>query len=374
MTEIFRITMLPAQDGDSLLVELGPASSPFRMLIDGGRSRAVGAIRTLLAGLPPRATPLVDVLVLTHVDADHIEGLLEVLDTDADAGRLFGDVWFNGRKHMLAAKGIVLKPSVAPAAAAAPTPRVAVLSIGQGLEFSELIDRQKLKWNAAFAGKPVMTRPDQPLPVVAIAAGATLTVLGPPVGKLKKFEADWAKAFDAAAREAEPTLRTAAPRDKVTAANLRALARELDRPDTAKPNGSSIAFAIHYKGKSALFAGDAHPDDLARALKRFAADGKRAVFSVVKASHHGSARNNTSELMTALGAERWLISTDGSRHQHPDPEGIARIVLNAPAGELVFNYRSSFNEDWSDPALQTAFGFTARHMGEGENYTLDLLA
>lgn len=371
MDDIFRITMLEAQDGDCFLVEIGEAASPCRLLIDGGRSQAAPSIKNLLESLPRRDRPPVDVLVLTHVDADHIEGLLKLLAGETSSH--FGDVWFNGRPQMAAVHGIALPQRLAADDDAA-RETADVLSVVQGLAFGELVARHRMQWNGAFGGAPAMTVTGEPLPAVDLAGGAVLTLFGPPAEKLRAFAPEWDEAVLQATRDAVLTLRAERPHEKVTPATLRALADSNDRPDKTRPNGSSIAFAIEYQGKRALFAADAHPDDLAKALRRYAPDGKRAVFDLVKAAHHGSARNNTSELMRCLEAPLWLISTDGSRHQHPDPEAMARIVLNGPAGkQLVFNYLSRFNADWSDTSLQAAFGFTARHMTDGEIYSIDLI-
>lgn len=376
MTDIFRITMLPAQDGDCLLVEVGEKASPYRLLIDGGRAKATPSIRALLASLPAREAPLIDVLVLTHVDEDHIEGLLTLLEEAPQADHWFDDVWFNGRQHLWQARGVAApQPKIMPAPrAGAPRPQEDVLSVAQGNEFAQLIARLKLKWNDAFGGAPVMTELARPLPALAVARDAVLTILGPPKEKLATFAPNWPAAFAGAARQPEPTLRAARDRPKVTRDNLGALAKSLDQADTAKPNGSSIVLALQFRRRSALFAADAHPNDLAKALRRFAPNGKRAVFTLVKAAHHGSARNNTTLLMQALEGAQWLISTDGSRHYHPDPEAIARIVLNGPPGkELVFNYLSDFNKEWAQGDLQAAFGFTARHMTAGRAFSIDLM-
>jgi len=120
-----------------ILVELGVENSPFRMLIDGGRASAKEPLSALLANLPKRAPPALDVVVLTHVDADHIEGLLDLLDAD-DAPEI-GE--FNGGHHLLAAAGIAT-----PARRARPGPPSAdgweqVLSIAQGIDFSGLIEK-----------------------------------------------------------------------------------------------------------------------------------------------------------------------------------------------------------------------------------------
>ncbi|WEZ85493.1 hypothetical protein P6U16_25845 (plasmid) [Rhizobium sp. 32-5/1] len=82
MSDRVSISMLCADDGDCLFVE----AAGFRLLVDGGRARAgTGALPAFLASLPPRAgRPTIDLMILTHVDADHIEGLLAFL---ADPGR-----------------------------------------------------------------------------------------------------------------------------------------------------------------------------------------------------------------------------------------------------------------------------------------------
>jgi beta-lactamase superfamily II metal-dependent hydrolase len=38
-------------------------------------------------------------LILTHIDADHIEGLLKLV-AERDSLVTFKDVWFNGRQHL----------------------------------------------------------------------------------------------------------------------------------------------------------------------------------------------------------------------------------------------------------------------------------
>lgn len=277
---------------------------------------------------------------------------------------------------MAMARGIAITPRRSARRAGPPDQNTeTVLSVAQGLEFGALLADRETSWNGAFNGAPVMTQSDRPLPQLAIAAGAQLTVLGPPDTKLAAVAPQWAAAFRTAAMGAEPTLRAGRPRPVPVPGNLPDIAKQLDVEDRTKLNGSSIAFAVTYKGKRALFAADAHPDDLTTALRRFEPGEAPVHFDVVKAAHHGSARNNTSGLLKLLSARRWLISTDGSRHQHPDPEAVARIVLSsAHTKELVFNYSSEFNWHWSNPTLQASYGFTAQYVqGEG-TFRIDLLS
>jgi hypothetical protein len=302
------------------------------------------------------------------VDADHIEGLLELLRTPSPLR--IGDVWFNGHRHINQARG----RSVGTPRARLPVSddRSEILSIAQGLELSALIERRGAIWNKAFGGGPILVDRDQPLPTIELFAGGKITLLGPTRSKLSAFAPDWDSAFAAA----EATLGGARERPFPCVGQIERIAAEYDRPDRAKANGSSIAFIVEFAGRRALFTGDAHPDDLCSALQRFAPNDDYLMFELVKAPHHGSAKNNTSELLKRLAGRRWLISSNGSRHQHPDPEAIARIVLTATriSGglDLVFNYRTEFTAPWEDKGLQDAHGFRTHFAGCDKPYSIDL--
>jgi len=136
-----------------------------------------------------------------------------------------------------------------------------------------------------------------------------------------------------------PTLR-GRDRPKPTVGNLRELAKQLDVADTQKPNGTSIALIIEHAGRRVLFAANAHPGDIADALKGYQPGAGRVRFDAIKVAHHGSARNNTSRLVDQREGPLWLVSTNGAHHDHPDPEAIARIVLTPPQEKiLAFNDR-----------------------------------
>ena len=95
---VFRIDMLPAREGDCLWIEYGDANRPRRMLIDGGRQLAYDTLKQRFAALPANQRQF-ELLILTHVDADHIEGLLKLVK-DPDLPVNFKDVWFNGYRHL----------------------------------------------------------------------------------------------------------------------------------------------------------------------------------------------------------------------------------------------------------------------------------
>src|SRR5258708_523696 len=96
---MFRITMLPAEDGDCFLVETGTPENIHRILIDGGRlSTARTHLHALMDTVRQSHRPRIDLVVVTHVDADHIEGLLDLMT--AENVPEIGEIWFNEFRHI----------------------------------------------------------------------------------------------------------------------------------------------------------------------------------------------------------------------------------------------------------------------------------
>src|SRR6478752_7301035 len=92
------IEVLPARLGDCLLVECRRPTGPtWRMLVDGGPPDTWPLLEARLRRLDP-ADRHIDVAVITHIDNDHIGGMLELLASDLAAD--VADFWFNGPPHL----------------------------------------------------------------------------------------------------------------------------------------------------------------------------------------------------------------------------------------------------------------------------------
>jgi hypothetical protein len=101
----------------------------------------------------------------------------------------------------------------------------------------------------------------------------------------------------------------------------------------------------------------------------------RLPLDAMKLSHHGSQANLTDSFLRLVRCPRFLVSTDGSRFNHPDDLAIYRLLSGAPGCSLEFNYRSSRNEKWADPGQQERRGYMASYPNEGEEgICIDLLA
>jgi hypothetical protein len=77
--------------GDCTLLEYSePHGISFRMLVDGGARLPDALIKHLKNCRRPEGSPQIDVVVLTHVDYDHLGGLTELLDKSISIGEYWG--------------------------------------------------------------------------------------------------------------------------------------------------------------------------------------------------------------------------------------------------------------------------------------------
>src|SRR5580704_17507749 len=71
---IFHIEMLPAENGDCLWIEYGDPKHSHRIVVDCGAKLTADILATRMKGVE---APL-KLFVLTHIDADHINGVLPI--------------------------------------------------------------------------------------------------------------------------------------------------------------------------------------------------------------------------------------------------------------------------------------------------------
>jgi len=335
---MYQIELLPAAHGDALWIEYGDARHPCRVVIDGGPAPTYElGLRRRIEGLPARSRQI-DLFVVTHIDADHIDGAIILLQEAAALGVRFGEVWFNAWPQLEAAGGEVYKPVQGEFLGALLQEIPAVATV----------------WNARTQGAAVVTSEAGALPRYELPGDARLTLLSPGPKQLKRLRSRWS----AAIREFSPGDRTEALK--------RLAARREYRPPEAHPvfgergygddrsvaNGSSIAFVLEYDGVSCLFGGDAHPRVLAESLRRLTGSGPLRL-DAVKLPHHGSLSNVSEEFVAAVDCRRWLVSTNGASFGHPDRETAELIAKHSSEPpEFLCNYRSPTTEALADRSAQ----------------------
>ncbi len=343
---MFRIEMLPAFHGDCIWIEYGEVDKPYRILIDGGPLPTYGALRSRLNKVP-KDERFFELFVLTHVDADHIESTVKLLNAPSLDFKI-GDIWFNAWKHLLPSQRDQLGPV-------------------QGEYVSALIRKHGLPWNKAFNEGPVAVPENADMPVITLKDNMKLTLLSPDVSKLAKLAPEWAKAVKAAglepgvqkeALEDLSTKKRYRPRDELgrIRVDIEELARAPFESDQTAPNASSIAFLAEYKGKASLFLGDAHAPEIENAIRRLLTKRNMDKLAVdaVKIPHHGSRHNVSRGMIELIQSPRYLVSTNGNIFEHPDLEAIARIIkYGGRSPGIFFNYLSETTRIWKDQAGQT---------------------
>lgn len=96
---MFTIEMLPAAHGDCLWIEYGSGQEVRRVLIDGGPAHTYPALRKRILHLPVNQRHF-ELLIITHIDADHIEGVVRLLQDAQALNCQFERIWFNGREQL----------------------------------------------------------------------------------------------------------------------------------------------------------------------------------------------------------------------------------------------------------------------------------
>jgi glyoxylase-like metal-dependent hydrolase (beta-lactamase superfamily II) len=132
---MLRIEFLPAQQGDAIWIEYGKPGAVHRILIDAGTPATATLIRQRIEALD-RSDRRFDLLIVTHVDTDHIGGVLKLL-TKLPAGTQFDDVWFNAWPQIRKARSSKLGPI-------------------DGEILTTALQKLKWPWNTYFGGAAVM--------------------------------------------------------------------------------------------------------------------------------------------------------------------------------------------------------------------------
>ena len=97
------LQMLPAGCGDCLWLEYGTGAAKRVVIIDGGLTETATALRRRIEkARQERGIEKLEVelLVVTHIDNDHILGIIELLKAETP-GLHVKDIWFNGRPQLM---------------------------------------------------------------------------------------------------------------------------------------------------------------------------------------------------------------------------------------------------------------------------------
>jgi len=343
---MLRFEVLQAQEGDCFIMRWTDGDDMRVAVIDGGPRASDGQqhpyknlVRRLDELKGDAQSLTLDWVMVSHIDDDHINGLLKLMTTlrnASDSGDpLPYDVrrfWFNAFEDIADAR---------PAEAAQVAGAVASLgqdivgglshrtdavlaSIGQGRNLRDALDTFGLGDNQPVGG---LVKSGVPL---ADIDGLKVTVVGPLETQLKALREDW---------------KTQKPRT----------AQEAAYADKSVANLSSIVCHVAYqvsqgKWRTILLTGDARGDYLLEGLK--AANllkGDRLKVDLMKVQHHGSDRNVEKAFFERVLAKHYVISANG-KHDNPDKETLKWLI--EARGNGAYTLHISNKLDWMEGFFQ----------------------
>lgn len=316
------LNVLPAYNGDSILIKTYDENNEeFVILVDGGTPS------TFEYSLKKRLTEIskINLLVLTHIDNDHIGGLINLFKNNLISRIKIDEIWYN-------------QPDVE---FYEPKSDKALISVPQAEDWKTLIKEKK---NGVVI-KEIATENR-----MINIKGLEFIILSPTSDIKNKLYETWLKERDKPKNielNNKAFISTNIP-------NYSKSLEELNKIDF-KPeksinndihNSSSISFLLKCLDLSLLLLADSRAEVICDNLKELGySESNLLEVNFVKISHHGSLNNTSQELLSFIKSNNYIISTNGgsSNHKHPSRETIARIVYKKNRNDEILNIYTNYS-------------------------------
>lgn len=350
-----KIRFLKAHHGDCILVTLTDQQIIQRILIDGGPSYTFkprqlgdqrdGDLKKVLEQLRAN-NQKIDLVILTHIDDDHIGGLIKAFEDPNSLSKIALKVIFNSYQliHEDFNKTIDINNNIL-----GNFTLNNKTSVKQGDTLEKFLELNNI-WD-----KRIYKQLDE----YNLKKGK-IKFLSPNETELKKLLVKWEKEIESPFTSEHKT-----DWEKTYQELL-----EIDEfvEDDSITNGSSVSFILEIDDKNYVFLGDAYPSTILEGLKKIGYDESNPLIAeMIKISHHGSKKNTSIELLKSLRSKCFVISTNGSRHSLPNKVTLARVHSEISDAIIYFNYpmimekiynKKELNElDWRVSGLEEELKF-----------------
>ena len=304
--------------GDSILV----STDKTNILIDGGYGITYEEeIQPVIGKLKK-----LDLVVLTHIDADHICGLIEMVESDSTNRKKIKELWFNSPESFEIKR----------------TKNIRV-SHGQAVLFSDLLVQYKIPTRNNIC--LVNSSCKQECYINNEIKLYLLSPLSDDLEKLKKVHPKNQKPQKCRINKASWSAYPKIDYQKLPLKDIDISSIDFGK-STDTENNSSIAFLLEHDYKKYLFLADANIETINKSLNSLGySKENRLVVEFVKLSHHGSRNNINSDFLDIVKTDKFVILTDGvSEHnKHPNKD-IFSLILEHKKREkhidFIFNYKN----------------------------------
>lgn len=326
---LFTLEALQAKHGDSLLLHYGKPNAPKLIVIDGGpggvyKSSLLPRLQALKETRSPDVALVIRMLMISHLDDDHINGVLaflnDLVETKDNNEELpfniltlwhnsFDDIVGNESQEMLKALSAAVSSGGAVSAGVPLSlPGGAIIaSVPQGRDVRNNAKLLSLSVNDPFG--TIVAAPVKGKKTVTIGDGLKFTVLGPVKDRIEELQIEWNAVLE------KKGLATDKDGQALAAAYL----------DKSVYNLSSIVVLAEAAKKKMLLTGDARGDDVLKALKSSGLLKSQPLHvDLLKLPHHGSDRNVETNFFRQITADHYVISADG-RHGNPEVSTLQMI-------------------------------------------------
>ncbi|MEX2223944.1 MAG: MBL fold metallo-hydrolase [Candidatus Rokuibacteriota bacterium] len=367
-----KLDIFQSHKGDCLLLE---SKDGHRILCDGGMSAAMSQFVAPALAKLRKANKKIDVAYISHIDQDHISGVLRLLRDEVD-WRVFeyqrskgnpkarkpknprppviGGIWHNSFRGLQDDHDGAIEDLIASTVPALLATGVSELrdmgerlydiatSIPEALEVSGLA-------GAGLLGIPVNRLPGSPGPARllmsrpgqgAVKIGSLrLTIIGPGEEELRLLRKGWDNWLVENGRRVEEINDEVKRRMEEIGAraaagpilNLSGWNGIPDYEGVTVPNIASLMFMVEEDGKRVLLTGDSQQDVIIRGLTAAGFLGPQGLHvEVLKIQHHGSENNLDEAFARQVSADHYVFCGNGE-HENPDL-GVIRKVFASRLG------------------------------------------
>lgn len=313
----------------------------------------------------------IDVLIVTHIDSDHANGITKLMRTPDFADMQIGLILFNGFQPQTEQPQLLSSETIAKLKAVSellpPTVDEAFQKTN-GMDAACLITElnKHPQWKVVWRQAPILA--GETIPLGNHEKWGRLRVLSPTQeamdNLLHDVKLEYARRLGSA-----PPIEDFLDQDKYYELMLRlselrkrpSLARKVNATAITKEtlinnaktnakenrvtNANKASLAFCWEGgeelKRILLMGDAVSTQVVNELNDI--DGDRIWFEAVKVSHHGSKHNTSIELNDKVDSAHYFF-TGGKNNEGPDIETVAKIVMK-PLAEGIVQREIHYNRD-----------------------------